>query len=367
MNKVKFYVISLCFHIFLFFMIGAFTLRYREIRQVPVIWEFTDQEEVKPISSLDIATDPVLGSDAMASESQSVSSPPKTNSTDGLHKLNVTSDPVPRAEAMVSEQKNTSTTKTDSADIDTVNILQQELPKSIMFAKRPNMEKILGLDRRLKNYFLQDATPPKMSTESVIAQRLAAIKTKYQPQPQPQPDNRNWRYRILGAGTEVAAFYVSKAADKPVAMVAVATYSLTVGSIGESMRAMGKALWRRAKTPRGLHLDDQEIDIMEQVWMHKKVSVRDLYLELSSERTVKTLQKKLKDLVDRGLLVYRGKGHKAIYSAQVDPDQVLNTMVAKLNSEDVKARVRIFRLAKIRADGLKNVQDATSQILPSEF
>ena len=307
MNKVKFYVISLCFHIFLFLFIGAFTLRDHEIRQVPVIWELADPEKAKPISSLDIAADPVT-----------------------------------RAEAIASKHKNTLVKKNNSAEIDTVNTLQQELPKSIMFAKRPNMEKILGLDRRLKNYFLQDATPPKMSTESVIAQRLSAIKTKYQLHPDnPHPDNRSWRYRILGAGTEFAAFYAAKRADKPVAMVAVATYSLTVGSIGESMRAMGKALWRRAKTPRVLYLDDREIDIMEQVWRHEKVSVRDLYLELSSERTVKTLQKKL--------------------------NRVLNTMVAKLNSEDVKAKARIFRLAEIRADGLKNVQHATSQLLPSEF
>lgn len=351
MNKVKFYVISLCFHIFLFLLIGAFTLRYREIRQVPVIWELAGHEKAKPIPSLDIAAGPVPEVEAISSDPQSASSPPKTNSTDGLRKLNVTSDPVVRAEAISSKEKNTFVKKTDSAEVDTVHTLQQEFPKSIMFAKRPNMKKILGLDRRLKNYFLQDATPPKMSTESVIAQRLSAIKIKYQL----HPDNRSWRYRILGASTEVAAFYAAKAADKPVAMVAVATYSLTVGSIGESMRAMGKALWRRAKTPRGLYLDDREIDIMEQVWMHEKVSVRDLYLALSSERTVKTLQKKLKDLVDRGLLVYRGKGHKAMYSAQVDPDQVMNTMIAKLSFEDVKAKARIFRLAEIRADGLQKI------------
>ncbi len=355
MNKVKFYVISLCFHIFLFLVIGAFTLRYREIRQVPVIWELADPEKAKPIPSLDIAAGPVPEVEAISSEPQSASSPQKTNSTDGLRKLNVTSDP--GAEAIASKEKNTFVKKNDSAEVDTVHTLPQELPKSIMFAKRPNMEKILGLDRRLKNYFLQDATPPKMSTESVIAQRLAAIKTKYQPHPDnPHPDNRSWRYRVLDASKEVAAFYAAKGADRPVAMGTVAAYSLTVGSIGESMRAMGKALWRRAKTPRGLYLDDREIDIMEQVWRHEKVSIRDLYLALSSEQTIKMLQKKLKDLVDRGLLVYRGKGHKAIYSAQVDPDQVMNTMAAKLNSEDVKARARILRLAEIRAGGLQHAE-----------
>ena len=360
MNKVKFYVISLCFHIFLFLVIGAFTLRYREIRQVPVIWELADPEKAKPIPSLDIAASPVPEVEAISSEPQSASPPPKTNSTDGPHKLNVTSDP--GAEAIASKEKNTFVKKNDSAEVDTVHTLQQELPKSIVFAKRPNTKKILGLDRRLKNYFFQDATPPKMRTESVIAQRLAAIKTKYQPHPDnphpdnPHPDNRSWRYRVLGASTEVAAFYAAKAADRPVAMGTVAAYSLTVGSIGESMRAMGKALWRRAKTPRGLYLDDREIDIMEQVWRHEKVSIRDLYLALSSEQTIKMLQKKLKDLVDRGLLVYRGKGHKAIYSAQVDPDQMMNTMAAKLNSEDVKARARILRLAEIRAGGLQHAE-----------
>ena len=352
MNKVKFYVISLCFHIFLFLVIGAFTLRYREIRQVPVIWELADPEKAKPISSLDIAAGPVPEVEAISSDPQSASSPPKTNSTAGLRKLNVTSDP----EAIALE-KNTFVKKNESAEIDTVHTLQQELPESIVFAKRPNTTKILGLDRRLKNYSFQDATPPKMSTESVIAQRLAAIKTKYQPDPDnPHPDNRSWSYRILDASKEVAAFYAAKGADRPVAMGTVAAYSLTVGSIGESMLVMGKALWRRAKTPRGLYLDDREIDIMEQVWRHEKVSIRDLYLALSSERTVKTLQKTLKDLVDRGLLVYRGKGHKAIYSAQVDPDQVMNAMAAKLNSEDVKARARILRLADIRADSLQHAE-----------
>ena len=366
MNKVKFYVISLCFHILFFLLIGAFTLGYREIRQVPVIWVFTGHEEAKPISSLDIAADPVPGAEAMALKSPSVSSSKKTNSADGLHKLNVTSDL--GAEAMASEQKNAFVKKNDSAEIDTVNSLQQELPKSIMFAKRSNMEKILWLDRRLENSFFQNTTHPNMSTENVIAQRLSVFKTKYQQTKyQRQTDNRVWRYRILGTGTEVAAFYAAKAANKPVAMVAVATYSLTVGSIGESIRAMGKALGRRAKTPRGLHLDEREIDIMEQIWVYEKVSVRDLYLALPSEWTVETLQMKLKDLVDRGLLMYRGKGYKAMYTAQVDPERVMNTMIAKLSFEDVKAKARIFRLAEIRADGLKNVQHATSQILPSEF
>lgn len=359
MNKVKFYVISLCFHILLFLLIGTFTLGYREIRQVPVIWVFTGPEEAKPISSLDISAGPVSETETTASDPQSLSSLKKTNSTDGLHKLNVTSDL--GAEVMASEEN------TNSDEIDTVNTFQQELSKSIMFAKRPNMEKILWLDRRLENSFFQDTKSPKMSTENVIAQRLSAFKTKYQQTKyQRQTDSRVWRYRILGTGTEVAAFYAAKAANKPVAMVAVATYSLTVGSIGESIRAMGKAL-RRAKTPRGLHLDDREIDIMEQIWVYEKVSVRDLYLALPYEWTVETLQKKLKDLVDRGLLMYRGKGYKAMYTAQVDPERVMNTMIAKLSFEDVKAKARIFRLAEIRADGLKNVQHATSQILPSEF
>lgn len=364
MNKVKFYVISLCFHILLFLLIGAFTLGYREIRQVPVIWVFIGHEEAKPISSLDIAAGSVSETETTALAPQILSSPKKadrrpngTEDVKPIHKLTMTSNPATKAMAMVE--------KNDSANIDTVNTFRMELPQSIMFAKQPNFKK---LDRRLENSFFQDTMPPKLSAENVIAQRLSAFKTKYQQTKyQRQTDNRVWRYRILGTGTEVAAFYAAKAANKPLAMVAVATYSLTVGSIGESIRAMGKALRRRAKTPRGLHLDDREIDIMEQVWMHEKVSVRDLYLALSSEWTVKTLQERLKDLVDRGLLMYRGKGYKAMYTAQVDPERMMNTMIAKLSFEDVNAKARIFRLAEIRADGLKNVQHATSQILPSEF
>ena len=36
-----------------------------------------------------------------------------------------------------------------------------------------------------------------------------------------------------------------------------------------------------------------------------------------------------------------------MYRAQVDPEHVMNTMIAKLSTENIKAKARIFRLTQI--------------------